>query len=84
MAVSKVLLTQPILAVADKKPAVSLGGLNKLSLGMGAFQILNQLLNYCIYSREPWGIIAESHAYPDHLEETHKRLGLGNDPKFYR
>jgi hypothetical protein len=47
---------------------------------MGAFQILNQLLNSCIYSREPWGIIAESPAYPNRLEETHRTLGLGNDP----
>ena len=47
---------------------------------MGAFQILNQLHDYCIYSREPWGIIAESPAYPNRLEDTHRTLGLGNDP----
>ena len=75
-AVSKVLLTQPNLAVADRKPAVSLGGQNKLTPGMGAFQILNQLLDYCIYSREPWSIIAESPAHPNRLEETHRKNKL--------
>jgi hypothetical protein len=78
MAVSKVLLTQPIPAVVDKKPAVSLGALNKPTLGIGAFQILNQLLNYCICSREPWGIIAESPAYPNPLEETHRNNKLSH------
>lgn len=76
MAVSKVLLTQPISAAADRKPAVSLGALNKLTLGIGAFQILNRPLNYCIYTREPWGIIAESPAYPNRLEETHRKNKL--------
>ena len=76
MAVSKVLLTQPSPAVVDKKPAVSLGAPNKLTLGIGAFQILNRPLNYCIYSREPWVIIAEGPAYPNHLEETHRKNKL--------